>query len=445
MDRASYSLKKQMHLVVFLKNIAWMVVLIVICGSVVLMVNRNDVNIDIPKISIYLRNVSLAEINENDKNIVYGDNEVVVEDENGVQKYYGVEMKGRGNYTWTDNKKPYQIKFPNKVNLLDIGEYKKWNLITNNLDDSLMRNDLAQYLAEIVGEEYVVRGKFVRFLVDDENLGLYYLTKKISIGKGLIDLRDRHGVLVELDNNYCQYEDKKIVSIGGDCLVFKDFVNEDSENESIEIFQKKYSDFENAVSSGDYEAMKKVVDVESLAKYYLIGEFSGNPDAYLSSFYYYLDGETDTIHAGPVWDFDGAFGNQNWGNGELEKKAYNPWSDEYGLRRFESIGYGVDVDKKDINEKISAAFIEVVKMPEFLEMVEKIYDERLRVRKSDVMKYLDETTKLIRSDALSDATKWGKNDFDEAAEYLKWWVEQRFALFDMKFGRAIRKLESVEY
>ena len=43
-----------------------------------------------------------------------------------------MEIKGRGNYSWTGfDKKPYRIKFDKKQNLFDMGKAKKWILLAN--------------------------------------------------------------------------------------------------------------------------------------------------------------------------------------------------------------------------------------------------------------------------------------------------------------------------
>lgn len=53
------------------------------------------------------------------------------------------EVKGRGNYTWTLAKKPYQIKLDGSKPVLGMGSAKTWILLANYADMSLMRNKLA--------------------------------------------------------------------------------------------------------------------------------------------------------------------------------------------------------------------------------------------------------------------------------------------------------------
>ena len=56
-----------------------------------------------------------------------------------------VQIRGRGNNTWGYEKKSYKIKFPEKVNLFDLGtgKDKVWVLLANVCDQSLQRNHVA--------------------------------------------------------------------------------------------------------------------------------------------------------------------------------------------------------------------------------------------------------------------------------------------------------------
>ena len=53
--------------------------------------------------------------------------------------YYKKEIKirGRGNSTWKQPKKPFQIKFDKKVSFFDMKEDKKWVLLANYLDKTM--------------------------------------------------------------------------------------------------------------------------------------------------------------------------------------------------------------------------------------------------------------------------------------------------------------------
>lgn len=63
---------------------------------------------------------------------------------------------------------------------------------------------------------------------------------------------------------------------------------------------------------GNRHPLSEYVDIESLARMYLIQEFSMNLDSGITSFYFYKDSYITgdgKLHAAPVWDFDVALGN----------------------------------------------------------------------------------------------------------------------------------------
>ena len=402
--------------------------------------------VELPTLELELRGTTLDEINAGSKDTKYGGTKVTLTGDGAQRAWENVEIKGRGNFTWTEPKKPYRLKFKEKVSLLGMDETKKWVLLTNNFDDSLMRNDLGMFVAHEMGIEYNLIGEFVRLVVDGKGLGVYYVTRAIEVDNTSLSMNDLYGVLVEVDNMYCENEEVWYRSQAGDCLTIKDSVNDGLQYEAMEKFLAKYNRFEVAVRDGNYALVEELVDIKSFADYFVFSEFIGNPDAYVTSYYMYMDGEDDKIHVGPVWDFDKAFGNVNWRKLGIDEEYYGPWSE--GFRHRQAFGaekyeeqMGTEWEKG--NELISRTLYYLTEMPEFMELARTVYDKKLSLRRQEVIEQINENAQLIRDAAVIDAEIWGKNDFDEAVEYLKWWVEERFRFFDTKFGGIIID-ESVE-
>ncbi len=400
---------------------------------------NNEYKKKVPKIEIILSNATIDEVNENGKWILYDSNELIINN-NGEEHYFSnVELKGRGNASWMMDKKSYRIKLNEKANLLGLGKRKKWGLISNWLDDSLLRNDLAQYIAGMLNERYPIRGEFVELKIDGKDLGLYYLVNLMSIGKRMVDLRDSMGILVELDNAYCESggEWKKSEAFG-DCLVVEEVVEESNSKKALELFVEEYSNFEKAVSEGDFGLASEIGDMESWAKYYLLSEFTSNPDAYVTSWYLYKDGESDKIHAGLGWDFDAAFGNRNWG--EWPEGFYSPNETmirmkyvfgEYDSFSLEGGDCGYKIDEGDI--MVSPVMCYLIDMPEFRDLVGELYKEMLMNKREEVLSYVRDKAQHIREVALRDDVLWG-GDFDAEVRYLTWWIEERFNYFDIIYG-----------
>ena len=267
----------------------------------------------LPIINIELNGVSLEEINGGDKDIKYSSNRLAIREGGITREYDDIVVKGRGNGTWTQEKKPYQIKFNEKVDLFGLGKAKKWVLLANAMDATNLRTAAAFRLEEMLDMKYRFSGEFVELYINNRYEGLYYLTHAVEVGKNVVDLKDSMGILVELDNLYYEWE-RYYKTGNGDYLLVKDVVDEMNEEEAMRRFLKAYDEFERAVAEKNYERVKELVDIESFAQYYLLSEFLVNPDAYWTSFYMYKDGDSDKIHAGPGWDFDLAFANRRWIN-----------------------------------------------------------------------------------------------------------------------------------
>ena len=319
-------MRKREHKGVFVTLIFVVVILV---GVILVQINVSQrpvpmSNNEFSRMEINLNGATLKEIYENGKETKYLGNNVTVTDGDKEEAYEDVEIKGRGNATWAQIKKPLQIKFKQKVDLLGLGPRKKWILLANYADWTNLRTDTAFYIEKMVGEKYAYRGDFVELFVDDEYQGLYYLTRGIEIGKNAVDLRDPYGVLVELDNVYGQAEELYYVTGNGEHLTVKDAVNEDNIVTAMEDFVASFNALEEAVKNRDYNAINELIDVKSFAEYYLIEELMFNTDAYYTSQYFYKDGPNDKIHAGPAWDFDISLNNYRRGQDNDPAMPFTP-------------------------------------------------------------------------------------------------------------------------
>lgn len=385
----------------------------------------------LPRVSIALNNVTLDEINDKVKAVKYPDNEVVVTDENGVRKYTGVEISGRGNSSWAAGKKPYNLKFSHRVGLFGKEKAKSWVLLTNAYDSTFLRNDVALHLAGMLEDKYAARGKFAELYVDDEYIGLYYFVPKITINKGSVNLKDPLGVLVELDNLYgigssCYY------SYMGNCITVKDVVRKDNMEQAIGEFLVDYDKLEMAAEAGNYAAIERLIDVESFAKYYLVSEFTSNPDAYSTSWFMYKDGTDDKIHAGPVWDFDFALANRNWGGSGI----FSP--EDSRTREKEVFGGGYYDDNDEYIEvvqdaKISKLMYLLIKVPEFRSVVEDVFEDKMSGRAEELVRWVEQQSKAIEKAAKKDTEKWEVVGADSDVQKLIEWIRRRYTFFEKEY------------
>ncbi|MHB8131726.1 MAG: CotH kinase family protein [Mobilitalea sp.] len=98
-------------------------------------------------------------------------------------------ITGRGNSTWMVEKKPYKIKLDSKTNLFGLGKNKKWVLLANFYDQSLIRNMLAYDLAGQIGFE---SPKFIsaEVVMNGKYIGNYLFCDQIEIAADRIDIFD---------------------------------------------------------------------------------------------------------------------------------------------------------------------------------------------------------------------------------------------------------------
>ena len=97
-------------------------------------------------------------------------------------------IRGRGNTTWSNDKKPYKLKLDKKADLLGMGKNKHWVLLANALDESLLRNKLTYYMGEQLGLAYTPKSMPVDVVMNGEYLGSYFLCEQVRIDKSRVDI-----------------------------------------------------------------------------------------------------------------------------------------------------------------------------------------------------------------------------------------------------------------
>lgn len=277
-------------------------------------------------------------------------------DSDGTVSYDGEldSIKGRGNTTWRNiEKKPYNIKLPEKESLLGMKASKKWCLLANGQDHSMLRNRVAYDLADEVGLDFSPESRFLDVYANGEYLGSYQITEKVDLGKNnLVSITDLQGDTEDAlaDAGYDDdIESYNITHSGrrsgyslpvnpdditGGYLIEYMTVSEEPCNfttsrgqqvdlktvnsiEQVNYIADFVQDMEDALySDTGYNSKGKhyteYIDLESAALMYLLQELSLNIDAGISSCFFYKDSDLNgdgKLHAAPVWDFDVAFGN----------------------------------------------------------------------------------------------------------------------------------------
>lgn len=308
---------------------------------------------DLPTVYITTESGSLAAVHA-DKSYKEPGSTLIINADGSVD-YDGVlsYIKGRGNSTWKQDKKGYNIKLDQKADLLGLGKSKKWCLLANRTENSMIRNQISFELGKDLGVPFNLSSAQMNFYVNGEYQGIYLLTEKVEIGSNRIDIYSLNdateevntkdleeyplagaqksmqwntikyaeipndpaditgGYLLELEKIY-RYPDEAsgFITKRGQAVVIKE--PEYASKKQVEYISSYYQEFEDALysESGRNSRGKhysEYIDVESLAAMYIMLEFSANFDGCSSSFYLWKD-SGGKLTAGPTWDYDFGFG-----------------------------------------------------------------------------------------------------------------------------------------
>ena len=104
-----------------------------------------------------------------------------------------MKMRGRGNWTWNQQKKPYQLTLEKKTDLLGMGKAKNYLLLANVMDASLLRDQVLYDLADDMGLEYTPDIEPVDVFIDGEYKGSYSLSEKVEVGESRVNIRRGQG------------------------------------------------------------------------------------------------------------------------------------------------------------------------------------------------------------------------------------------------------------
>lgn len=273
----------------------------------------------------------------------YIDGRVRVEGRGGFPDLETSDMRirGRGNSTWwlgqTWGKKPYQIKFENKTTLLGMPEDRRWVLLPELSDKTLIRNMIARDWGQLSRLEYTPQLRFAEVFLNDDPQGVYVLGQKVEETNNRVAIGDE-GYLIEIDqlsriddeDVYFQTNAFRAVSSES---VFNVKEPEIAPNSSeLGLIREHILAFEEVLFSDGFAhrdtGYAAYIDVDSFIDWYLINEIAKSVDAmfYSSIFFSYLPGEK--IKMGPIWDFDLSYGNVDYSNAQFAEGfwiRYNPW------------------------------------------------------------------------------------------------------------------------
>ncbi|MBQ0090814.1 MAG: CotH kinase family protein [Prevotellaceae bacterium] len=259
----------------------------------------------------------------------YKQAEFIYIDGDEVLKFDTIDIRGRGNSTWGLPKKPYKIKLSSKYKLLgkNRAKAKKWTMLSNTSDKSLIRNGLASLLGEYLGLPFCPGAKYIDLYLNNKFLGNYQISDQVEVAKNRVDIIQQPEEIIT---------DPEANITGGYLLEMVEYTEDGDKsfrtakkgiNIRIHYPEGKYTSnnqlfyIKSFVDSIEYalfgenfqdpdKGYRNLVDSTTLINYYLVNEISANPDGLWAS-YLYKEANDSHLYFGPIWDFDIAFNNCN--------------------------------------------------------------------------------------------------------------------------------------
>ena len=269
-----------------------------------------------------------------------------------------VRIRGRGNSSWwqglTYGKLPYQIRFEDKRPILGMPSDRRWVLLSELSDKSLIRNKISRDLGFMSRLEYTPDLRYAMLEMNGEPQGIYLIGQKAEETNNRLAIGDA-GFLIEID---------QLGRIDTDDVYFTSdyFRRINAENvfnikepdlargsEAYVQIRDHIAAFEEVLFSENFAdpetGYAAYIDLDSFVDWYLIQEIGKSVDSwgFSSVFFHYTPG--GKIKMGPLWDFDLSFGNVDYAAAEFTEGFWitiNPWYD----RLFEDPNFRIAVKSR---------------------------------------------------------------------------------------------------
>ena len=229
-----------------------------------------------------------------------------------------MKIRGRGQSSWTNyDKKPYRFKLTVGTQLLGMSKSKNFALMAYADDDhAFLRTTIGYKVSQLMNLAYTPDRRAVELVLNGDYKGLYFLTETVRIDKDRVPIVKQDdeatdasiitgGWLLEIDNADASEQVSLTEGNGSKArFTYKD-------PEALSTQQKSYlMDQLNGMNKAIYATDKnstewqKYIDIDTLARYYIVQEIMDNTEAFYGSTYLYKDrGTTSNWNFGPVWDF----------------------------------------------------------------------------------------------------------------------------------------------
>ena len=214
-------------------------------------------------------------------------------------------IRGRGNTTWTWPKKPYLVKMESQTSQLGMPKHKRWVLLANFMDRTMMRNLVSMKVASLTSLAWTPRCVPVELVLNGKHVGNYLLIEQVRVDNDRVDISEETGYLLELDFHYdnkFQWKDHGIP------FAVK-YPDPDELKPEQKTYIKKYiADIAAAIYGSSFKdplyGYEAWLDVDSFVDYWIVYEVMGNHELGNPGSVFFHTDASRKLTAGPCWDFD---------------------------------------------------------------------------------------------------------------------------------------------
>ena len=342
-----------------------------------------------------------------------------------------MKIRGRGQASWTNyDKKPYRFKLTLGVQLLGMSKSKNYALMAYADDPhAFLRATTGYKVSQLMNLVYTPDRRAVELVLNGDYKGLYFLTETVRVDKDRVPIVKQDdnttdaslvsgGWLLEIDN----VDDAEQVTItdgSGNTARFSYKDPEELSTQQSNYLMEQLNGMDDAIYATDKTSTKwqEYIDIDTLARYYIVQEVMDNFKAFNGSTYLYKDrGTTSNWNFGPVWDFGDAF-----------------------MREGQQFIY--------VNPpKVPQIWIgEIAKFPAFQAKVRELWPDFYKNQYSKISGHIDSFIASIKSAAASDVQRWpayGCSNPDAKATEFKALLDARVKwLNDQWTGTGVEEIE----
>lgn len=251
-----------------------------------------------------------------------------------------IGIERRGSSSQMPDKKPYGLETlmddnitNNNVSLLGMPKENDWILNSLAFDQTGMRDVISYELSEKLGQ-YTPRRVYCEVVINGQYNGLYVFMEKIKADDGRVNIDKDGGHIVQTDRSDGHQWSWSMEGYSGFWWTESaSFVHEYPKDENITQAQHNYikNVFLNlADKAGRHNisienGIPSIIDISTFVDFMIMGEFASNVDIYQYSTYFHKD-DQGKLRAGPIWDYNLAYGHDEFGNRSL----YYVWQFDNG-------------------------------------------------------------------------------------------------------------------